>query len=237
MLALDVITQIRSALVEPVPSFWSNEELLGWINRAEKDFANRTHIFQDIATTSTVASQATYALPANLLSVRALMYNNLGGPPPVPNTPNWIRLVPSNLEKFAQETPNFMSTTTDTLSYPRKYAIWNNQIYLYPPPLTGGSSDLVLFYIAHPVQITDVNAQLNLDDAFEDGIIAYVLSKAYQKETEVDKMDEQTQIYESYVKLGLRMVKKQSGDQRYKLDISSPQPFEGPYDRRFNPLA
>lgn len=237
MIALDVITQVRSALVEPIPGFWTNTELLGWINRAERDFANRTHIFQDIATTSTVIAQSKYPLPANLLSVKALMYNNIGSAGLVAATPNWVRLVPSNIEKFAQETPNFMSTTTDTLNYPRKYAIWQNELYLYPPPVVGGSSDLVLYFIAHPIAITDINAQLNLDDAFEDGIIAYVLSKAYQKENEIDKMKDQAAIYNDYVKLGLRTAKKQSGDQRYKLDISSPQPFEGPYDRRFNPMA
>lgn len=237
MLASDVIAQVRSALVEPVQGFWTDTELLGWINRAERDFANRTHIFQQIAITSTVAGQITYALPANILSVRALMYNNIQQAGLVSASPNWIRLVPSNIEKYTQETPNFLSNTTDTLNYPRKYAIWNNELYLYPPPVTGGSSDLQLFYIAHPVPITDVSQNLNLDDAFEDGIIAYVLAKAFQKEHEFDQMKDQDQIYNNYVKLGLRMVKKQSGDQRYKLDISSPQPFEGPYDRRFNPLA
>lgn len=237
MLASDVITQVRSALVEPVPGFWTNDELLGWINRAERDFSNRTHVFQDIATSSTVAGQITYALPSNILSVRALMYNNIGSAGMNAATPNWVRLVPSNIEKYAQETPNFLSNTTDTLNYPRKYAIWQDRLYLYPPPVASGSSDLVLFFIAHPIAITDVNANLNLDDAFMDGIIAYVLSKAYQKENETDKMKDQDTIYDNYVKLGLRMVKKQSGDQRYKLDISSPQPFEGPYDRRFNPLA
>src|SRR6266404_6062497 len=105
MLASEVIAQVRSALVEPVQGFWTDVELLGWINRAERDFANRTHLFQDIATTSTVLAQSKYPLPANFLSVKALMYNNIGSAGLVAATPNWIRLVPSNLEKFAQETP------------------------------------------------------------------------------------------------------------------------------------
>lgn len=234
MTAQEIIDQVRAALVEPVAGFWSDTELLGWINRAELDFNNRTRILESKAVTGTISGQIEYPLPSNCLSVRLVLFNDADTASG--QTPNWVRIYPSNLEKSGQQTPNFLNTSSGATGTPRSYVIWGRTLLLTPPPLVTAGSNITMFYKAKPIPVALASAQLNLDDSFKDGIIAYVLWKAYEKEQEVDKAAAQQGVYETYVKYGLSWQKKQSGDQRNRLDISSPTPFEGPYDARFNPL-
>lgn len=235
MQANEIITQVRLALVEPVAGFWTDTELLGWINRAESDFCNKTRMFDDDDTSSTQAGINEYPLPSNCLSVRAVMYNDKTD---ATQTDNWIRLSPSNLEKTLQQSPNFLATSSNTQGPPRQYMIWGRTLYLFPCPSSAAVTDnLKIFFKAKPTPLAAASEQLNVDDSLREAIISYVLWKAWEKEQELEKSETQRQIYEAYVKQGLRWQKKQSGDQRYRLDISSPTPFEGPYDTRYNPLA
>lgn len=232
MLASELLTQIRSTLVEPVAGFWTDTELLGWLTRAEADYNNRTRILEDVDTSSTVQGINKYVLPSNCLSIRAVSYND-----PSNSTPNWKRLVPSNLEKMYQQNPNFMDTSTASQGQPRAYMIWDRTLYIFPTPDSSGSGNLMLWYKSKPSPITATSSPLHLDDSLREALIAYVLWKAWEKERESDKADEQQQIYENYVKHGLRWQKKQSGDQRNRIDIVSPNAFEGPFGNTFNPLA
>lgn len=232
MQAQEIIDQVRLTLVEPVAGFWSNDELLGWINRAETDFVNKTRLLEDDDTSATQIGVNEYPLPSNCLSVRAVMYNDITDTSQVDN---WIRLKPSNLEKTLQQSPNFLALASSVQNTPASYLIWGRTLYLFPCP--NAASTLKIFYKAKPITLQLASQQCNLDDSLKEGIIAFILWKAWEKEQEMEKADVQRQMYDSYVKQGLRWQKKQSGDQRYRLDISSPTPYEGPYDSRFNPLA
>lgn len=229
----DIITQIRSALVEPVAGFWTNEELILWINRGQSDFVNRTRVLEDKDVTSTEANVGVYPLPSNCLSVRAIFINLATEG----QTANWRRLVPSNLEKNAQQSPNFTATGDGQTGDPGSYMIWGRSLYLFPIPRTTGSDNLMMFFKAKPIDITASDQPLGLDDSLHEALIAYVLWRAFEKEKEFDQAQYQRGIYEGYIQQGLRWAKKQSGDQRYRIDIDSPQPMDGPIDNRFNPLA
>lgn len=232
MLASDIIANVRSTLVEPVAGFWTDAELLNWLKRAENDYVNKTRILDDKEFTSTIAGVNEYPLPSNCLSVRGILLNDNNGI----GDPNWIRLSPTNLEKSMQEFPNFTSVASNQQGSPRRYLVWGRSLYLFPTPDAAGSSNIMMFFKAKPIPQNTINDPLNIDDSLADGVIAFILWKAYEKENEPEKAEIQRQIYELYVKQGLRWAKRQSGDQRYKLDISSPIPFEGPFDNRYNPL-
>lgn len=243
MTTVEMLSQIRSELVEPVQGFWTDEELLLWLNRAQIDFTNKTRILEDKEMTSTEGGVGVYPLPSNCLSVRAI-FINLAQPTessPTP-APNWQRLIPTNLEKNAQQAPNFTSTDSSQTGDPSSYMIWGRDLYLFPVPRTVTSpniqptENLLMFFKAKPLDITTSN-QPTIDDSLQDGLIAYVLWKAYAKEKEKESAAEQFTLYQSYINQGRSWVKKQSGDQKYKIDIQSPTPFNGPFDNRFNPLA
>lgn len=233
MTTADILAQIRSALVEPVEGFWTDEELIRWLNRGQLDFVNRTRVMEDKYQTSTENGVGVYPLPENCLSVHAIFINLAT----TGQTANWMRLVPSNLEKNAQQTPNFTANGSGQTGNPASYMIWNRQLYLFPIPNNDGSENLMMFFKSKPLDITASNQPLGLDDSLHEALIAYVLWRAFEKEKEFEQSQYHREIYEGYIRQGLRWAKKQSGDQKYKLDIESNIPFSGPFDNRFNPLA
>lgn len=237
MQAAPIITKVRRQLVETVAAFWQDQELLDLLNDAELDFNNQTRILEGVYTTSTVQGQQTYALPTNWLSARAIFYNN----PSVttPPVPGWYRIIPTNLEKKAQENPNFLSTSSVQQDKPREYFIWGSNLYLDPIPDTTGSDNLIMFFKAKPIPLTATTQDINLDDSFKDTITNYILWRAWEKEKETELADMAHTAYVQGVKDARRWLKKKSGDQRFRLDIISPFPISGFGDTQvkgFNPF-
>lgn len=237
MTTVEMIAQIRSELVEPVQGFWTDEEILLWLNRGLLDYVSKTRVLEAVDFTSTQSGIGQYPLPQNCLSVRALFLNIATPTVEQPNPPpNWRRLTPSNLEKNAQQSPNFTAADSTQIGMPGSYMIWGKTLYLFPIPNTNGSSDIMMFFKSKPIPVTLDGEPTNLDDTLHDSLIAYVLWKAFKKEKEHEQAAEQKAIYDGFILEGRRWTKKQSGDQRYRLDVSSPIPFEGPSTNIFNPL-
>jgi hypothetical protein len=216
MLASTILTDVRRELLETTGAFWSDTELLRHLNRAEMDFINRTRLLEDKAFLTTAQGVADYPLPDNWLSAKLVLINTKENES---DDDAWQRIEPTSLEKMGQGTP-------------ARYWIWNKRIYLTPPPDSMVASNLYLFYKAKPIELLTTSQSINVDDTLAEGLIAYILWKAWTKAKETSLAEEQKQIYANYVGEGRRWAKRRSGDQRNKVDIISATPFiEGrPFD-------
>lgn len=223
MQAQTILTDVRRALLETSAQFWSDAELLRYLNRAELDYVNKTRLLEDTATLSLTQGRLDYPLPSNWLSAKAVFFKveNEDG------TYRWKRLYPTNIEKNAQMAPNFMNTTTDNQGAPTRYWIWGRSLWLDRAPDATSDTTLLLFFKSKPIALTSATEQINLDDSLSEALTAYILDKAWSKEHEADRADEQKIIYDRYVAEGRKWAKKQSGDQRYRIDVDSPLPFDG----------
>ena len=224
MQAQTLITDIRRELVEISASYWTDAEFLRHINRAELDFSNRTRILEDTAQLSLQQGRLDYPLPQNWLSARAVFIKVVNS---VDLTYRWRRVYPTNLEKNSQQTPNFMNTEVGNQGKPTRYWVWGRSLWLDKAPDAENATTLLLFYKSKPIPLTAVTSSINLDDSLSEAITAYVLWKAWAKEQEFDRADEHKLEYDRYVLEGRKWVKKQSGDQRNRIDIDSPVPFDG----------
>lgn len=233
MQAQIILTDVRREILETAASFWSDAELLRHINRAELDFTNKTRILEDTAQLSLTQGRLDYPLPQNWLSAKAVFFKILDADS---GTFRWKRLYPSNLEKTAQQSPNFMNTETTNQGLPQRYWIWGRSLWLDKAPDADNSTTLLLFFKSKPIPLTYVTDSINLDDSLSEAITAYILWKAWAKEQEFDRADAQQLTYDRYVAEGRRWVKKQSGDQRNRIDIDSPLPFDGASSES-NPLS
>lgn len=234
MQAQTLITDVRRELVEISASYWSDAELLRHINRAELDFSNKTRILEDTAQLSLTQGRLDYPLPSNWLSARAVFFKVVS---PVDGTFRWKRLYPTNLEKNSQQRPNFLQTEVASQGTPARYWIWNRSLWLDRAPDLQNSTTLLLFYKSKPIPLTFVTDQINLDDSLSEAITAYILWKAWTKEQEFDTAAEHKLEYDRYIAEGRKWVKKQSGDQRNRIDIDSPVPFDGDSANSSNPLS
>lgn len=224
MQAQTLITDIRRELVEISASYWSDAELLRHINRAENDYANKTRILEDIAQLSLTQGRLDYTLPSNFLSARAVFIKIVN---PQDGTFRWKRLHATNLEKMAQQMPNFLNTEASNQGKPVRCWIWQKSLWLDKSPDAEHATTIFIFYKSKPIPLTLLTQEINLDDSLSEAITEYVLWKAWKKEKEFDTADEHKLEYDRYVAEGRKWVKKQSGDQRNRIDIDSPIPFDG----------
>lgn len=223
MQASEIITDVRRELLETNSGFWSDAELLRSLNRAEMDYVNRTRILEDQAFLSTSTGVKDYPLPDNWLSAKLVLSNQKENST---DPDQWIRLNPSSLEKMGQEQPNFLTTETTSQTSPQRYWIWGKRIYLFPTPAAAVSGNLYLFYKAKPIPITSLTQEINIDSSLSEALTAYILWKAWAKAKETALAEEQKGIYVSYVGEGRRWANRRSGDQRNKIDLISPIPFD-----------
>jgi len=226
-----IITDVRNELVEANASYWSDTELLTLASRAERDFVQKTRCLEGKATLTLVAGQQDYTLPSNWLSAMAVFVN-------VPNgsTPVWQRIEATNLEKESQINQDHPSSDSTLRGTPMRYWIWNKSIYFDPIPDAVAATQVLMFFKAKPITFVSTSDSINVDDSLSEAINNFMLWKAWKKEQESDKAAEYQALYEENVRQGHRYMKKQSGDQRFRLDIESNRNF-GSGAAGFNPFG
>lgn len=222
MQASTIITDVRRELLEATGITWSDTELLRLLNRGELDYVNRTRILENTTTINLVQGQSAYSLPSDWLSVRLILQDS-----PVTNqdlsiTHDWKRIYPSNLEKIAQEQPNLLDDSSNSQSRPKKYYIWRRTLYFKPAPDLANAATAQMWYKCKPTALPTVNDNINIDDSLSEALNEYILWKAFAKVKEFDTATEHKSNYFSYVGEGRRWVKRESGDQRFRIDIDSP---------------
>src|SRR6185437_7783309 len=220
MTGQDIANLVRAEVIEPNPAFFTATTLLNLINSAQRNYVRRTRCLQNFATTSTVQGQADYPMPSDWLGSEKVLYNAA-----VNGVDNWYPLIPTSIEKLSQENPNFLSSDSTQQGAPKKYYIVNKTLYVYPRPLTSGSSDLYMFYESKPITLTSLASSLSIDDSLADGVEAYVLWKMWKQDCEDQLAQEQLDRFEREVGQGLKWKKKQVLDGKWKIDIESFVPF------------
>lgn len=220
MLASDVISDVRLELMETSAAFWTDAELLTYLNRAELDFSNRVRGLESVATVSTVAGQTEYPLPQNWLSCVAVFYNDIHN-----DIDSWRRMDVTDLQELSLQNPNFLSRETQDRGTPNRIYFWNRSMYLETAPDVDGDANIKMFYKAKPVPITNVSQAINLDDSLAHALRHYILWKAWRKEKEFQLAADEQAMYFQAVKDGLRHLKLQALNKTHNLDVRSTSPF------------
>lgn len=216
----DVVDDVRAEILEPSPTFFSDDRMLSLINLAQNEYVRRTRVLQSFAYTSTVQGQANYPMPGDWLGSEKVFWNFSAN-----GVSNWRALTATNIEKLGQESPNFLSADSTTQGFPQKYYVIGKTLYLFPRPMANGSNDLFLFYESKPVQLLTLADDLSIDDSLYPGIRAYVLWKLWKQDNEDAKAAEEKQNFKDEVGNGFKWKNKRILDGRWKIDIASFIPF------------
>lgn len=220
MTAQELVTLLRTQVIEPNPAFFTSAALINLINAGQLNYVRRTRVLQNFATTSTVQGQADYPMPADWLGAEKVFYNNeLGG------VANWYPLTPTSVEKLSQESPNFLTGDTSAQGAPQQYYILNQTLFVYPRPDTGGTNNLYMFYESKPIAVASLTDELSIDDSLSDGLEAYVLWRMYAMDQETELAAEQKERYKEEIGEGRKWKKKRLLDGKWKIDIQSYMPF------------
>lgn len=232
-----LVNDLRSEIIEPSPTFFSDSRMLYLINLAQRDYVRRTRCLQASAFASTVQGQDQYPMPANWLAAEKIFVNY-----PVNGIDSWRPLKPTSIEKMAQESPNFLSSDSLMQGVPQKYWIFNQVLNVYPKPLTNGASDIFMFFDAKPIDLNSLSEEIQVDDSLIPGIRAYVLWKLWKQDGEDTKAAEEKANYEFEIGQGLKWKKQRVLDGKWKIDIESFLPYNyssinnSAFNNQINPL-
>lgn len=232
MLASEIIENVRSEILEVSANFWSEPELLRLLNRGLKKYVNETRMQESHAFLTTTPGIRRYVLPSTVLSIKLVMFKQVNDNGDI----SWKILTLSTIERIAREFPTFLDTSAVNRGTPAQAAVYDRYLEFDRAPSVSSDSDLFIFFKSKPADVPTSDSHIAIDDVATEGLIQFILWKAWMKEKELALAKDAKNEYDIEVRKGRRWVKKQMGMLRNRLDIESSYPFSTGRVRLYNPL-
>jgi hypothetical protein len=137
----ELITDVRARLDEATAGFWTDAMITVWLNEANLRLATELEDIEAIDTQNTVASQAAYDLPTDLVKIHRVAVNSL------PLRP----ITFAKLNQFEGEA----NPTTSQTGTPECFYVWADHLYLFPAPASSVTAGLSLWYYATPATLVN----------------------------------------------------------------------------------
>lgn len=221
MLASEIIDPVRSEILEVSANFWSNTELLRILNRGLQKYVNETRMQESHAFLTTTPGIRRYVLPSTVLSVKLVMFKQVNDNEDI----SWKILTLSTIERIAREFPTFLNTSEINRGTPSQAAVYDRYLEFDRAPSVSSDSDLYIFFKSKPVDVPSSDSHIAIDDIATEGLIQFMLWKAWMKEKELALAKDAREEYNIEVRKGRRWVKKQMGMLRNRFDIESSNAF------------
>jgi hypothetical protein len=184
------------------------------INDAMRDIVLENDLLAIRATTTTVANQANYSVPADLLQMHHVSYQG---------TP----LKETTVQEAQQQIENMDSTASYPSGVPSVYWMYGASLWLYPAPASPSATDLLLYYNRMPVEVTTLANTPELPARYDNRILEFLLAKA----AELDDDNSKYQLKMGEFQSGVRSTKEieEGPDQFYSFITTSPADNGGYY--------
>ena len=138
---LSILTQVRVELQETTPGFWTDAELNGWLDEANGEVTRAARV--DATFSFTLITQTeSVALPSDFFLARRVEIQSLAG-----SATNWRELRALSVDFRRPADP---TNPVGTYGAPFGYYIYNNKLFVIPPPDQGYSGTLYYYKDATP---------------------------------------------------------------------------------------
>lgn len=194
-----IVDRVRTILVDPAAIRWSDDELVLWVNDAQRQIVLLKP--DALATTAvlTLVDGTLQTLPAEanrlLRAVRNMSAASDGtGGRPVrvvdrealdAQNPNWHNPVITGFAAHGTTVKNYIYDEQDPLAF-----------YVFPG--VSGSAFLEVVYAKTPAAVA-ISGSISLSDIYSPSITDYILYRAYQKEAEAATMASSAMHYEKFL--------------------------------------
>lgn len=169
--AADLITEAKRVLINNAnDDFWSDAELLGWVNEGMLDVVSKTHCLEDTATI--------------ILSGNTKAYTWTGTSNYLTINPNGVFLQDKNTSKYTVLTNNksIIGHVSDT-GPPKYWYEFNNEVHVWPVPTSSHSgSTIYADYVPIPDGCSVVGEAIETPEIYDPALVFYVISRAMSKE-------------------------------------------------------
>lgn len=160
MLVSEIATRVKRQFGDEAGAQITDADIIRWVNDAMMEITRTNNLLQISATTTTVANQAEYDLPVEILSLRTIKYKN-------------IRLIGLSMEDF-----DTMLADDTAKGEPQAYYIYARKVTLFPAPSVGGATDLKVFYNRRPTDVTAVGNTPEIPVQYHTRIVEYAIAQA-----------------------------------------------------------
>lgn len=171
----DVIDNVTRVFGDEAGVQLSNNDIIRWINEAQREINRQNAVLQQTATTTLNAGQADYSLASitpPIYEINSLLING--------------RRVGNISVSQAEESISLADPESYETGAPQFWYEWANTITFWPVPNTAGT--IKIRYTAIPTDIAADNDTLTMPDEYFMDIINYVLKMAYEMDENPEMM-------------------------------------------------
>lgn len=178
MLASALIAKARIVLQDSSSTRWTDAELLGWLNDGQREVVLiKRDAFTSSATKALIAGSK-QTTPTDAVSLVDVTRNVSSSGVPTGNT---VRLI--EREFLDSRYPAWHSSSQKAAVIHYVFDQRNpKEFFVYPPNTGAGYVDIV--YAKVPPEIASVSGSISLDGIYANGLINYILYRAYSKDAE-----------------------------------------------------
>lgn len=181
----DLLADVRSRLDESTARFWTDAELIRWINEGLRVVARRTETLEDAETTlQSIAGGAKYALPAACQRVHRVEF-----------APSSASIVyPMELKSYYEMDELWGTQQLISRSYPSYAVFWgappNIIMQVYPVPSQMGTFNI--FYYRLPKALAGASDVADISEGWHDLVVLYCEYVALRKDRDDRWQDAKT---------------------------------------------
>lgn len=161
----DILTRVKRQFGDESGVQLGDADIIRWINDAQRDIAMKHDLLQTKATSSIVAAQADYTVPADLLNLFGVRYDNR-------------RLVEYSIQEV--DLDGLAATNATASDTPNSYSFFADLLTLYPTPAVALTNGLTILYLRQPTEVVTVSDPLTLPERYHNSIVQYCLQMAYE---------------------------------------------------------
>jgi hypothetical protein len=179
-LASAIITQVRANINESAAEFWTDDEIIQWINDGIKDIVRKTHCYQTTESINLIANQIEYTVTTSAyLIVKAVHY------------------IDSDSKSHALElsSPNLVGREED-VEEPEYYYDWAGKVGVFPALPAIDGETITLYLVTLPTDITSSD-NIPTPHPYDTAIVYYVTARAFAKDRQFAKAGAYERKYEA----------------------------------------
>lgn len=177
-----IITNARTYLNEGTAVFWSDAELLVWVNEGTMDIVARTHCLDGSETEALIVDTLSYALSDPYLLIYAVIYDKGSG--------DETGLIRGNLQSIGHVKPGG--------GVPIYWCQSGDNVIVYPKPNaanSGAGKDIDVYTITRPTAVA-ADAAVLVPACFDKALTLYLVAQAFAKDGQFNKAGMMMQLYQ-----------------------------------------
>ncbi|MBW1983369.1 MAG: hypothetical protein JRI53_01510 [Deltaproteobacteria bacterium] len=168
-LASAIIVNARAYLNEATATFWTDVEMLQWLNDGLVDLVGRSHCLEDTEDINLVANQVEYSITSTYLVVKA------------------VRYVDSNdIERGLKTGKPAEVGWIENVQVPVHWYDWAGEIGVYPTLSSVTSEKVTLYLVTRPTAIAS-GVAVPTPAIYDKALTLYIVAQAWAKDRQMSK--------------------------------------------------